>query len=232
MNKIIDNQDRNVLCEGRSYQMGFAFVKQVSKNVFETVHPISPCKDYLNDIVWTEATGKEIQVHGLKYQKQSLWKAEDEVAYLVIKICDRFGGGGYANLEADKERLLKNYKKLQALMRHFEKLLKIKNKTVITKTTTKGLFLVRLDSTWRESTYMISLYSLLLRVGQFWDGETEIMHYLDTFGAFSPDVYLLGACLLKLKRIIDGHKILSNLHEIYAPHDEGILSYQLNEEEE
>ena len=52
MIQIINKQCRSKLCEGRSYQMGFAFLKKLDNNTFETVQPISPCKDYLNDVIF------------------------------------------------------------------------------------------------------------------------------------------------------------------------------------
>ena len=73
MLKIIDKQNRGKLNEGRNYQMGFAFCKKVSNKVLETIQPISPCKDYLNDVVYSERTGKNVSAYGLNTSKLGLF---------------------------------------------------------------------------------------------------------------------------------------------------------------
>ena len=66
---ITEKHDRNVLIEGRSSGMGFAMLKKDKTN-YETVNPLSPCKDYLNEVVFTENTGYPTKAHGLDYKEK------------------------------------------------------------------------------------------------------------------------------------------------------------------
>jgi len=43
---------RNNLAEGRNFGMGFGFLKKLSNTKYKTIMPISPCKDYINDVLY------------------------------------------------------------------------------------------------------------------------------------------------------------------------------------
>ena len=64
MNKIKVNHSRGVLIEGVKSGVSYGFLNQK----LETVMPISPCKDYLNDVCFLERYGGEIEVYGLIYK--------------------------------------------------------------------------------------------------------------------------------------------------------------------
>lgn len=203
MIKVTDNLNRGVLFEGRNYQMGFAFLKKVKPDQYETVQPISPCKDYMNDVVWAEQTGKVCKAYGLKYTPQDLFKGKSAFVYMGIKICDKQSGWGrYAgNIENDRKNLRENYKNIETLMREVEKSLKISGKTAILPTEDPDTFLVILPKKWVESTWLTSLYSLLMRAAQGYDGKMDIYEYFKQSANLhiERDLYLLNQAIEVLK---------------------------------
>lgn len=227
---VIDKQKRSVLGEGRNYQMGFAFLKKIAPvRLFETIQPISPCKDYLNDVVYSEATGKKVSAYGLNTSKENLFD-EEKYAYLAIKIMPRQDGGDYGSLQKDSDNLNSNYLTLKAFMNYFDSALGLK-KTQIYKTNEgrDGIFLVKFDKAWAAYTYSISLFSLLLRVGQFYDASVEPLDFLKSFSAFSPDVYLVKAALPKIIKILELKSLpvqdLTTLKPGTGIHNFGIMAF-------
>lgn len=198
--KLIDKQYRSLLVEGRNYQMGFAFCKKVNTTVYETIQPISPCKDYLNDVVFSEITGKPVQAYGLKTKKLNIFGRR---AYIAIKICP-----SYSKEKEDKQNLNNNILNIEKFMNNFEVLLGLRKTKIKKITETEGnkdndnSFIVSLPSDFLIGTYSISLYTLLLRVSQWYDGKQDVIEYLKTFKAFGPDIYIINSALPKLERII------------------------------
>lgn len=190
--KIIDLQDRKVLFEGRNYQMGFAFCKKTGENEFTTTHPISPCKDYLNDVLLSELLGVEvIGACGLNYSKHDIFS--NNRAFIAFKICMQGASSlrKYNGYSADVKRLNENFKVLEIFINFIEDSLKINEKTQIYESTTPGLFLADFSLEWCKTTYAISLYSLFLRLGQFYV-EGDVKKFLEEY-PFVMDKHLWGA---------------------------------------
>jgi len=234
MIKIIDSQNRDVLSEGRSYQMGFAFLKKLNDNTFETIQPISPCKDYLNDVIFAEHTNKPISAYGCKLDgRQDLF--DDKFGYMVISICKYKYDHNYNDQQhqIDIDKLKVNHKKLEFFINQIEEHFDLDpyTNTMISEVD-NNLYLVEVPVIWTKSTYMISLYSLLLRVGQFFEDVTkDPVKWLETFNSFMEDVTLVKQALPKLKDILKYGPLqqdFSNLKGDTSTHNLGIISYQLN----
>ena len=111
--KIKNNKNRDSLNEGKNYQLGFGFVKKKRYNVYEVITPISACREYLNDVAYSENTGNKISAHGLSYEKNNI--LEDNYIYLltsVLKQKTRSSYINYKNYEEDIEILNNNYENL------------------------------------------------------------------------------------------------------------------------
>lgn len=192
---IIDNQDRNVLKEGRNYGLGYAFLKKVGAGKYETVQPISPCKNYLNDVVVTEHTGIPISAHGLVYkEKQGIFNGF--YSYLAAKICQTYG-----NFEVHKKNLAENYKNLQVFINKIEELMKFRRRTTLIMCENDLLF-IKAPKEWSSYTYMISLYTLFMRVGM-WYKEGDVFEYLKTCKEFIDDHYNINSALPKFKEYLE-----------------------------
>lgn len=208
--------------------MGFAFLKKIDEHQYETVQPISPCKDYLNDVVWSENCGRQVSAYGLDYTKQGIFDKQDR-AYIAISICNIKEGsyGLYKDYKKDVDRLKKNYKKLQAFMNAYEDDLGIEH-TEITEVS-DNLYFVSLSLFWVNATYLISLWSLLMRVGQFYNGEVTAKEFVENFKALPPDIYILNTAKPKISQLLDGKIPKQNFANLFGGtdvHNCGILTFK------
>lgn len=226
---IVDKMDRNVLGEGRSMQMGFAFCKKISEDSYETVHPISPCKDYLSDVVWTEHTGKHISCCGLTYNKRDIY--DGKTAYMAIKICKSKYGSTYPDYEKDRENLSKNYKNIQTILNWVEDQLKIEQKTEILQTSKDDIFFLKFDYFWSQYPYLTSLYALLVRIAQWYRGEKHPGKFLEEF-CHGADMYLWKTAGPRLSYLIEcgatnvpKQAMTENHAEGGHPHSSGIYGF-------
>ena len=227
MLKIIDKQNRGKLNEGRNYQMGFAFCKKVSNKVLETIQPISPCKDYLNDVVYSERTGKNVSAYGLNTSKLGLFDKKRK-AYLAIKIMD-YHHGGFNKLQQHTENLKNNYANLNKFLNYFEEKLGMAKTQVAP--ADNDCFVLILPIGWTKYNYAISLYSLLARVGQFYDGTTDPLTFMDTYKDFPEDTYLVKSVIPKVKKMIELGKLpvqdLNTLGQGTQVHNAGIMAFNI-----
>jgi hypothetical protein len=234
MIQIINNKSRSSLSEGRSHQMGFAFLKKVKDETFETIQPISPCKDYLNDVIFAEHTNKSISAYGCNLKgKQDIF--DKNFGYIAISICPYKYKNSYNTTTylKDVERLKENHKNLELFINQIEEYFNLDsfNNTTIVEVS-DNLYFIEVPIIWTMSTYMISLYSLLLRVGQFYQDTTkDPIEWLEKFNAFIDDVSLVKQSLPKLKNIIKYGPLpqdFSNLRGDSSTHNLGIVSYNLD----
>lgn len=224
---IVDKMNRSVLGEGRNYQMGFAFLKKTGTGTYETVQPISPCKDYLNDVVWSEAVDKPIYAYGLNYKKVGIFEGATK-AYLVMKIMPSFGGTSYIGMDKDVKNLKENYQNLQKYINFFEEKLKLKVKTKIYPTD-NDMFLVTFDKYWTTGTYLISLYTLILRSGQYYKTGDKL-DYFKTGKGLQIDAYLCTGAAPKLEKLLNGAKVTQNLENLSGGttvHNLGIIGFNM-----
>ncbi|HEY0749830.1 MAG TPA: hypothetical protein VGD26_01665 [Chitinophagaceae bacterium] len=179
---VKDVCNRSVLSEGRTFNMGFAFCKQMDDGSFETVQPLSPCKDYLNDVVYSEHTGKPFMACGLCTKKTGIFEA-GPYAFLAIKMLSH-KGREWDGLPEAQARLKKNFKNIEKLLNYVEEQFSkydLTDRTSITATQDQDLFLLAVPLWWCRSTHLISLYSLFVRMAQFWDGEGSPQAFLDGY---------------------------------------------------
>lgn len=219
MLNIINKQNRGKLHEGRTYQMGFAFCKK-DGDIYTTVQPISPCKDYLNDVVYAETTGKQCIAYGLTYKKEDIF---DDRAYLALAICQT-----YHNYNKDVANLSANYKNAGKFINKIEELLKIEPSEI--QEVEPNLYLFNFSLTWVKGLYAISLLSLLLRVSQWYDGSQDVFEYLKSFKEIPDDIYMINGMLPKLNKLIEvgmPEQDLSTISSGLTVHNSGVLSYKI-----
>lgn len=214
--------------EGRTYQMGFAFCSPPKKTVAYTVQALTACKDYLNDIVFTESTKQKMSAYGLSTTFKGIFEGTNK-AYLAISILPYRNGADYGSLNKDRQRLKDNYKTLEGFMNYFCNALNT-DPCTIEASKTEDVFLVTFDQNWAKYTYSISLFTLLLRIGQFYT-EGDPMEFIKKFSAFPPDVYLIKGVIPKIEKLLfKGGLIKQNLSKLNPGHDVhnlGILGFNL-----
>lgn len=223
--------------------MGFAFCKQVGDNEFETVQPLSPCKDYLNDVVYTEHTGRNFSAAGLTTTKQGIFENVPN-AFIAIKMLNPKGAGkvygAVFDLKQATELLQKNYKNIATLLNFVEEQFVpqgLTDRTTITETADKEMFLLSVPLWWCRTTHLISLYSLLVRMGQFWDGNGDANTFLENYdypldkALWKPDYgnssYNGYKCMLKYGvHLITPQELYDRRPKGPNVHGNGIMHYE------
>ncbi len=219
MHQLIDQQNRAVLNEGRVRGIGHAFCRR-DGDTFITAYPISPCKDYLSDQIFSEWTGKPFQAYGLSAHKQNLF---DTHAYLATKVC-KAGAKAEAKYEGyddDVKRLDDNWPNVQTLLNWFEDAFGVEHSTFIP--IASNAYVVKLPLFWTRGTYLISLYTLLLRAALFYGGKADVMTFLETVQ--SEDRYLLNDVLPKIRRMLAGERPEQDLNALKDVHNTGIKGF-------
>lgn len=95
MNTQIDNDpySRTNLNEGRDYGIGFSVLEEKAKNHFTPIHPFSACKDYLNDFLYIENTGRELdEIYGFKHEFINYFKNNKKLILGVRSLYYRCNG--------------------------------------------------------------------------------------------------------------------------------------------
>lgn len=225
--KIIDKQNRAVLGEGRTAGVGFAFLKRLKPKEYETVMPLSPCKDYLNDAVYGEHLNVSVGACGLKYTPQQIFNTKKR--YLAIKVLKNNRSDGYSlpnrTFEGDKKKLAENYKNIEGLLNWIEERLEISKTKIYA--ANDDMFTVVFDPYWTETTYGISLYTLILRMAIDYDGSVPPHEFLNSYNQ-AHEISLWNQARQRLFFMLKGIK----LEQKFDPktgggiHSHGILFWQ------
>lgn len=212
---------RASLSEGRNYGFASTLAKR-KDNKFISYCPLTCCKDFVSDLVYSEITGKEYNIYGLKSYKYGLFA--DGVGYLIFGI-EKQGRElvEYTNYKRDYEMLASNYKNLQKFINWFEKEFKVESLTEI-KQIGENRYVATFPLFWADGTYLISLYGLLLRVGMFYKNE-DVMAYLKDFKHDSGDAMMINTVMNKIERMLKGEIPKQDLGSCHSPHSIGISGF-------
>lgn len=204
--KFVNNLqgERTKLNEGRSQGDAFAFCKKTAPGVFEAIQPLSTCKDYLNDVVWSENTGNSGLFYGLQSKPCGCFGGR--YAYIAISILPHARDPNYKHPKHDKlvEGLISLCNpKRPSLLRQAEEALDVKWKTKFFDAG-EGVVIAVLPRFWTEYMYLISLWSLLTRLDITYDGKLDLVKYMETYSW--DDTYVVKGVLPRLKRLIKGER--------------------------
>lgn len=219
---FIDEQKRAVLGEGRNYGIGFAFCKRDGDTV-TTVMPISPCKDFLNDVIWSEVRDKEIVNYGLVTKKLGLFE-NTQFATIAFKVCGRGASNPqpYDAMDKDIASCKANRCEIEASINLIEQSLGLDHPTRIIEQ--DGVYIATISLWWCKATYRISLWSLLIRALRHKSDKGDPIEYLATVNDEDSTILNYGsqAALPKLKRMIAGYIPEQDLFKLDYPHHVGI----------
>lgn len=218
---LIDKQNRKALSEGRNSGIGFGFGKRDGDTV-TTVMPVSCCKDFLSDQVYSEATGKPYSAHGFNSKKQDLFTGP--MAYMALGILPQNNGTyqrkDHKNLEA---ALMSPETGLESFLSHFEEKFGV-TPTKFEKVAENRMVAV-FSTWWCMATYRISLWSLLVRVGlKFKEGDP--MAFLAKVS--DDDAYMVKAAIPKIERLAKGDHPIQDFTRNISWHNEGIVAFQFD----
>ena len=84
LTKVREVFNREHLSEGRMKGVSFAVIKKENDFLYNTTMPLSACKDYFNDYIFVENTGKPIgEVYGFDHKPIGIFKDTEFVDLLV-----------------------------------------------------------------------------------------------------------------------------------------------------
>lgn len=214
---------RNLLHEGVNYGLGFGFLRKIKPGIFETVNAVSACKDYMNDIVYCEHMKTDIDIHGLTYSHKEIF--DSKFSYMAIKILDTTSKVVYLTLEEDKKALEDNYKNIQRLLNWIEDKIDVRHSTIYK--ANDGYYIVKMPYYWSSQTYLISLYTLLIRLSLQYDGKIDPYVFLDTHKATGANAGIWPMARIKLLLLCMGYKTKQEftLKQKEGIHNTGILAY-------
>jgi len=185
----------------------------------------TPCKDYLQDIIWSETTGKSIDVYGLKW-KQGNFDITTPTTKLALF-------GGLVKLNGMVENM-------QVFLNHFDKAQGMEPSKIYL-TEDDKVIVVEFDSNWTKGGGpLISAFTTAIRVCGLYTGEAPIDYLKKVFDAYKktksikPDymkveVARLETNLKKLAALLAGMKTKYSWHDIdghnfYEVHSYGITN--------
>lgn len=221
---LIDKKPRSVLSEGRSWGVGFAFAKRKGREL-HLVQPISPCKDYLNEVIYTEATGKPSSACGLSVTKTGCF--EDGFGKLVAAECKSMGGYDYKGYNQELEYLNEDRGNVERFLRWWEDKIKIQPTNICKLENNRFLFLH--DLFWTKGTYLISLYCCLIRTaieGQWGVKSTTDPYEYAMKESTAQDAQYIRQNKDKVDRILKGEVPQQDFSKVGCPHGLGICGWQ------
>lgn len=224
--KYLDNQPRGPLVEGRNYGLAFGFCKH-SDGVLETIQPLSPCKDYLNDVVYSEATGKPFSAYGLHTKKTGCF--DGGFGYLAMGILPYKHGGLHSKHAVWVESLKSNLTAIKSFLSHFELAIGTHVSTALESSFTwvsEERLVAILPKFWVEATYRISLWTLLMRVALDYK-EGDPIGFLEKVS--NEDAYLVKSAIPKLKAMMYGTVPAQDFSTLKDVHNCGIVAFKFPE---
>lgn len=215
------------MSEGRTSGMGFGFLKKKGDSNFETIMPVSPCKDFLNEVIYTENTGIPTAAYGFSY-KEKLNIFEDNVFLAIKMLPDKGGRYNYSSsLEGDTIKLKNQFKNIEKVLNDLESKLSLSDRTCIFEAN-DNFFLVKAPIDWRVSTHSMSMYTLILRSVLTHQGEMSIDSILSSYSGIQMERSMINATSKLIKSIIEKKKLPEQevTHESmsnFSPHNYGIM---------
>ncbi len=218
---ITNTHNRGILNEGRSCGMGHAFLVKKGENVYDAMMPITACKDFLNDVVYSERSGKAHRIYGFSTVKTGLFESSD-MAYLETAILPyNRTTRKHDNFEKQLKGLEENTKGIQACINELEKMLGFTTFSTLEKAE-DNRFLLTIPLKWTESTFMISLVTLVARCGHYYkDG--DVLAYFKDFEEDGTDRGYLDSAHTKIKKMAKDGIPAQDMSDL-SPHDMGIVS--------
>lgn len=226
---------RGILSEGRSWGYGFSILKLNPNNELKEVLPFTACKDYLNDVIHIEKyNAVKGLVHGLNYEPNNYFENDSEYGYLGVTALNE-SGQPKGTIDKELKNILKeNIENIINVLNYFEKRLNIKLTELIY---ADEKYVFKVDRYWLNETFLISLYTLLIRYYGNFNKKVNVIQLLKHKPYIKDDEYLFNNQIKDLLfKDINNLKVYKKTNykypenaTIYMIHNFGIKSYITNE---
>jgi hypothetical protein len=178
------------------------------KNTLKQLIPFIYCKDFLHDVVWAAVNNKKYGIYGLNYDPTT--SPDNSLSLDKVRLAVR-------DKSIPSNDMITNMRNTTNFLNAVEKICKFSPTTINSvisteqpgaikkpeskkKATFAGIFLVEGDKRWIHAPPLLSLYTLLLRVGfKYVEGENPIEYINKAVkGGFRDSHYLTSLINAKL----------------------------------
>lgn len=219
--KINKKHFRRNLAEGRNWGVGFGFLKRNTKLTFDTVTPLSPCKDYLNDALYVETTKKPLsKIYGFEYDGPHKI-GDNKYYYLGLEYCghkfqeENFYEQDPAFRPKERDEFLGNLENIQDFINQIEEHIGLETFTEIHRALNKQA-VVFMPKFWGEKLYLLSMYTLLIRAYQNYDKSKPAIEYLEKCEPIYSDQALIMSGKDNIMKVIHGHEFNQKWEDLHG----------------
>lgn len=195
---------------------------------YKALHTPTPCKDYLQDIFFTEYTGETSNVYGILWKRGMLDMSQEFFNLAMM-------GGDY--------ELESKVSQMEAILQSLDKAQGIPLSTVLP-TTNPKIVVIKFHKDWTRNGPTLSAYTSMVRISAYYQGEEpmEFLHKMEGYrGSNRPKdlpVYMdieikrLPVSLPKFAALYAGEKAecpwenFKGLGCTTSIHDMGIVNFQ------
>lgn len=190
------------------------------------LHTPFECKDYLQDMFYSEYTGKSIDIWGISWKQGMIDMSQDFFNLAMM--------GGDAELESKAssvQKLLNALDKAQGIPL-----------TKVLPTTNPKIVVIRFSKQWTKNGPTLSAFTTLIRLAWYYQGE-DPMEYLEKLSGYVSDapgdlpVFMmidmkrLNITLPKFKALFEGVTVDYGWENfvgmnVHAVHDTGIVNFK------
>lgn len=227
MSKNLPHVDLTPINEFRYIQIpNYDFTFILLDQNLKAVHSAFQCKDYLQDIFYTEYTGKAAEIWGIEWSQGML---EMDVEYFKMAL-----HGGNIPLRSQAKRL-------QNFLNQFEASLQIPF-TKVSPTDNPLIILVEFSKAWTENGPLLSAFTTLIRLGGMYHSGSPVKYLKKIHEYKHPnkqpkgfkqymfvDISRMDNSLPKLAALLQGKKPVHNwsdFRNINWVHDTGIVGFR------
>jgi len=168
MIKVTPDKFSGSLCEIYSTGFQLAFVS----DKLEQCHPWVLCKDFLTDVVWASLHKKPVSIYGFKYNPETNpLPCTSEIRMLV------------RNKQLSNDKFDKQIEQSLKFINVVERKLKFIPSRIdkVDMGQAHSIWMFTSDKRWIHASPLLSMYSLFLRIGCFYDGDGKLNEAIKQF---------------------------------------------------
>lgn len=159
---ITNKFDRRKLCEGRNFGFGFSILKKEEKENYTALMAFTACKDFLNDFIYIETTGKPLgAIYSFKHEYTGIFKDQDHF-YLGFTPVHYNGGQEWNDFKLLEKTLESNLDNLIIFLNKIERLFGLEEFTKL-EYIEQNIYILKVPIFWTKFGHLLSLYMLLIR---------------------------------------------------------------------
>lgn len=189
---------------GKNDGWGFQFLNEE----YQPMNPPVCCKDFLQDVVYTELTGEILDIYHFKHNYQGFLKGKELLKLALY----------WTNAELTVDKFIEPTKNF---LNDIEEKLGILKSNVYSDSTNK-IIIIDFSSEWIKKPYLFSFFTILCRKGLYYNGNLEEYLFSNKQQDFLENGDLYG--LNNNKTIIN--KILNEKLELIQPNFEELKDYK------